>query len=99
MTRFADGVGSPTDEVPRLQVAFALHRDRPPRLVDELVLEQLLRRAGDLDPSRAPVRLHAARGVHGVPPEVVQESLPADHARHNRARVDSDAQLEAEMSD
>src|SRR5262245_36935560 len=49
-TGLGGGSHSATDEIPRLDLAFALDRDRPPRLDDELVLEQLLGRPGDLDP-------------------------------------------------
>src|SRR5919198_1170006 len=83
-TRSAGGIHSATDEVPGLYLPFALDRDRPPWLADELVPEQLLRRSGDLDPARGPVGLHPTRGVHGIAPKVVQEPLPADHAGHNR---------------
>src|SRR2546423_6689467 len=62
-TGFAGGSHSATDEVPDVHRAFPLERDRPPRLADELVLEQLLRRFGDLDPPRRPVGLHTTRGV------------------------------------
>src|SRR6187402_1153065 len=87
---------SAADDVPGLHLALALDGDRPPRLADELVLEQLLRRPGDLDSPRGSVGFHAARRVHGVAPEVVKEPFPADHARHDRPRVDPDAQLEPE---
>src|SRR5689334_1570885 len=43
------------DEEPRLDVALALDRDRPARLAPELVREQLVCRARNLDPSRRPV--------------------------------------------
>ena len=53
---------------------------------------------GDLDLPREPVRLHAARRVHGVAPEVVDESAPADHACHHRSRVDPDPDREPALS-
>src|SRR5204862_7959692 len=81
-TGFGCGIRSATDEVPGLDLALALDRDRPPRLADEIVLEQLLRCPGDLDPPRGPVRLHPTRGIDRVAPEVVQEPLPADYAGH-----------------
>src|SRR5437764_5212612 len=96
---FGGGIHSATGEIPGLYLAFALDRDRPPPLTDEFVLEQFLRRSGDLDPPRGPVGLHATRGVHRVAPEVVQEPLAADYAGHDRSRVDPDAQLEPEMAD
>src|SRR5688572_29328197 len=98
-TGFGGRIRSATDEVPGLDLALALDWDRSPRLADELVLEQLLRRPSDLDATRGPVGLHPTRRVYGVAPEVVQESLPPDHAGDDRSRVDSDAQLEREMLD
>src|SRR5205814_8299536 len=83
-TGFGGGVRS-TNQVPGFHLPLALDRDRSPRLAHELVLEQLLRRPGDLDPPRGPLGLHAARGVHSVAPEVVQEPLAADHAGHDRS--------------
>ena len=40
------------------------------------------------------MRLHAARHVHRVAPQVVEEAAAADHAGHDRARADADAQPE-----
>ena len=45
------------------------------------------------------LRLHPARGVHGVAPQVVEEPLAADDAGDDRAGVDADAELEAEVAD
>src|SRR5688500_14653734 len=86
-------------QVPHLDLALPLDRDRPPRLALELVAEQLVRRAADLDPPRRPVRLHAAGRVDSIAPEVVEEALAADHARYHRARIDADPELEAEAAD
>src|SRR5262249_25685532 len=94
-----DGIRSASDEIPRFHLPLALHRDGPPRLVDDLVIEQLLGRSRDLDPSRGPLRLHAAGSVYGVAPEVVEKPLPADHAGHDRSRVDPDPKLEPELPD
>jgi hypothetical protein len=82
-TGLAGGIGSATDEVPGLDLAFALDRDSSPGLADELACEQVFRRSGDLDPARGPVRLHPTRDVHRIAPEVLEESLPPDHAGHN----------------
>ena len=45
------------------------------------------------------MRLHPARDVHGISPEVVQEALATDDAGDHRAGIDTDAQLKAEVSD
>src|SRR5829696_52146 len=82
-----------THEVPGLDVALALDRDRAPCLELELAAEQLVRRARDLDPPRRAVGLHSAGHVHRVAPEVVQEPLAANHAGHDGARVDPDPEL------
>ena len=49
-SRFGGLRGSPPDQVPRLHVALALDRDGAARLELELVAEQLVGRARDLDP-------------------------------------------------
>src|SRR6476620_623226 len=92
-------LGSPTDQVPRLHLGLALERDDSPLLADEGVVEQVLRGTLDLDPAGGSVRLHATRRVHGVAPEVVEESLATDHPGDDGARVDPDAQLEPEVTD
>ena len=66
----------------------------PRRRADELILQQLVRRARDLDLSGRALGLHPARRVHGVAPEVVEEALRADHAGDDRSGVDADPQLE-----
>src|SRR4029079_7011282 len=81
-------------EIPRLDLAFPLDRDPPARHALELVPDELVGRVGDLDPPGRPVRFHAARGVHRVTPEVVEEPLAPDHAGHDRAGVDPDAERE-----
>src|SRR5947207_13558515 len=86
-TGFGCGIRSATDEVPGLDLALALDRDRPPRLADQIVLEQLLRCPGDLDPPRGPVRLHRTPGLESVAPELVQERVPTDYALRDRAQV------------
>ena len=40
------------------------------------------------------MRFHAARHIHRLAPQVVDELLAADHARHYRPRIDSDAEGE-----
>jgi hypothetical protein len=74
-----------TDEVPRLELALPLDRDRPAGFALELVCQQIVCRARDLDPARGPVGFHAAGRVHRVAPEVVEEALPSDYARNDRA--------------
>src|SRR3954467_14676508 len=56
------GVRSTADQVPRLDFALSLDRDQTSSLALELVGEELVRRPGDLNPPRRPVRFHPARG-------------------------------------
>src|SRR5688500_14529485 len=71
-------------QVPGLHLALPLDVDRPPSPAGELVLQQLVRRSRDLDLTWGAVRFHAARRVHGIAPEVVEEALRADHAGGDR---------------
>ena len=83
------------DEVPGLHRALPLDLDRPTLRADELVLQQIVRRTGDLDLPRRPVRLHPARRVHRVAPQVVQEPLRADHPGDDRPELIPIRQFEA----
>src|SRR6476660_1979669 len=94
-----DRIRASPDQVPRLHVALALDRDGSARLADELVLDQLLRGSGDLDAVGRPLRLHAARGIDRVTPQVIQEALAADDAGNDGTRVDADPKLQTEIPD
>src|SRR5215213_6345145 len=87
----------PADESPGLHLAFAFHVDEPDRLGDEVGAQQLPGRTRDLDLVRCPVRLHAARHVHRVAPEVVEEAAASDHASHDRAGADPDPEPEVAL--
>src|SRR5439155_3981498 len=78
------------DEVPGLHLALALDGDRSPPPALELVLQQLVGRARDLDLARDAVGFHAARRVHCVAVKVVEEALGPDHARDDGSGVDAD---------
>ena len=82
------------DEPPGLDRALALHVDEPDRLGHEVVAQELPRRARDLDLVGGPVRLHPARHVHRVAPQVVEETAASDHSGHDRPRADADAQAQ-----
>src|SRR5688572_10703154 len=80
------------DEAPRLDLPLALHLYEPERLDYEVVSQKLEGRARDLDRVGRPVRLHPARHVHGVAPQVVEEPAAPDHSGHDRPRADADAE-------
>ena len=86
------------DQMPGLHLAFALDRDGSPRLTLEPVLEQVARRGRDRScpasratPSGWRCSRHRPTG-HAKP-------LPTDHAGDNRAAVDPDPELEAQVAD
>src|SRR3954464_6126355 len=87
-----------SQDVPDLHLALSLDLDRAPGLALELAGDELVRGARDLDSTGRPMRLHAASGVHGVTPEVVQEPLRPDDAGDDRAGVDPDAELHAQVA-
>src|SRR5207247_2653426 len=78
----------------RLRPPPPLELDRAARLDREAAGERALGRAGDVDAAGAAARFQAARNVHGVAPDVVDELVPADDAGDDRAGVDADAELE-----
>ena len=80
--------------MPNLGVAGALDHDRALRPAVERVLDQFVGAAGDLDRAALALRFHAAGDVHDVAPQIVDELLAADHARHHRPGVDADAEGE-----
>src|SRR5436189_3211243 len=78
-------------------------RSHPPLAldVDDAALLELepLRQPGsravrDMDGTGDSLRLHPARRVDRVTPQVVAELLDADHARHDGTDVDSDPELD-----
>src|SRR5262245_6418919 len=89
-----DGGSVGADKRPGLDLALSLHVDEAAWLGLEVVREQLPGRAGALDRVRRPVRLHSARDVDGVAPEVVEEASPPDHSGDDRAGADPDAKPE-----
>src|SRR6185503_15860290 len=72
--------GAPTFPAPPVEVPGL---DGAPPLQDELVLEELVGRPRDLDAARRALCLHPPRDVHGIAPQVVEEALPPDDARHH----------------
>src|SRR5688500_18209806 len=72
-------------EIPSFHVAFALDRNSAAVLAEELVLEQLVGGAGDLDAVGGALRFHAAGRVDRVAPEVVKEALATDDAGDHRS--------------
>src|SRR5262249_29129677 len=78
----------------RLELALALDRDGAARLEAVGGGEARVDLGGDVDGAGGAVRLHAARRVHGVAPQVVDELALADHARDDGAGVDADADAE-----
>src|SRR5437867_5272530 len=81
-------------EVPGLHPALALDQDRSPWLADELVLQQLVRLARDLDLAGRSMGLHPTRRVHGVAPAIGEETFRAEHPGDDRTAVAADPQLE-----
>ena len=75
---------------------LALDLDRTAALEIEPIAERKTRRGGDLNPAGQRVRLHTARGIHRVAPDVVGEFVRADDAGNNRAAMNPDARLKFE---
>ena len=89
------GRGSfPSEYVPHLHFIGALQLDGPAGFAVELVLDQVVGAAGDLDGPGLAVGFHTARQIHGRAPEIIDELLAADDAGHHWARVDANAEGE-----
>src|SRR5829696_7147139 len=70
-SRFGDGGLLLSEQEVRRHLALALYDDTRAPLKDEAVLEPAIRSLGHLDRTGRGVRLHPARCVDGVSPEVV----------------------------
>ena len=57
----------------------------------KLSCQLLIHRPRDLDNTRYAVRLHAARHVNGVAPEVIDELGRSNYACHHGTGIDADA--------
>src|SRR5262245_52248280 len=90
--RSAAGVPAPGHE-PGLDRTLALHVDDPAALEREAVAEMVAGLGGDLEAPGHARGFHAARSVHRVPPDVVDELLQADDARNRRTGMHADPDL------
>src|SRR5688500_7529543 len=86
------------DEEPRAHRALPLHVDRPARLALEVVADELVRRFAEVDPPWHAVRLHPARGVHGIAPDIEHELSQTDDPAHAGAAVDADPEVGAVLT-
>src|ERR1700733_5827748 len=82
----------PADYTPYFQSACAFHLDGSGGFAVELSADQIVGAAGDLDRPALPMRFHAARQVHRLAPEIVDELFAADHAGDHRPGIDADAE-------
>src|SRR5437867_12952097 len=78
------------DEKPRAHRTLPLHLDRPARLAVELVADELVGRVAQVDSPRHAVRLHPARRVHGIAPDIEHELPQADDPAHAGPAVHTD---------
>src|SRR6266850_6495506 len=80
--------------LPSLHFAFPFHIHRAAWLTYKIGLDELVGSARDLNRSVTAVRFHAAGSVDGVAPQIVNELLAADDARHHGSGVDADTQAD-----
>src|SRR5712691_9834283 len=83
------------EEKPRAHRTLPLHLDRTARLAVELVADELVRRVTQVDPPRHAVRLHPARRVHGIAPDVEHELPQTDDPADAGPAVHADPEVDA----
>src|SRR6266571_6474494 len=83
------------DEKPRAHRGLPLHLDRPARLALELVADELVGRVAQVDSPRHAVRLHPARRVHRIAPDIEHELPQADDPGHAGPAVHTDPEVDA----
>src|SRR5437868_9794141 len=86
------------DEEPRAHRALPLHLDRPARLAVELVADELVGRVAQVDSPRYAVRLHPARRVHGISPDIEHELPQADYPAHAGPAAHADPEVDAVLA-
>src|SRR5918999_1413107 len=69
------------------------HIEHPSFDTSELRLDEVARRAADLDPARDTLRLHPAGDVDRVTPEVVDRAASPEHAPDDWSRVHADSEF------
>ena len=84
-----------SEEPPGAHRALAFDLDRPARLADEAIFEELVGQFRQLDLPRFAVRLHSRRRVDRIAPDVEHELAPSDDSTDDRARIDADPEVEA----
>src|SRR3984957_2784162 len=84
--------GLPANHTPHVHFACAFHLDGSGGFAVELSADQIVSAARDLDRPALPMGFHAARQVHRVAPEIVDELLAADDASDHRSGIDADAE-------
>src|SRR5262245_35936108 len=80
--------------LPGLHFAFTFHVHHAAWLADKIALDEFVGGARNLNRPITAVRFHAAGGVDGVTPQVVNEFFATDDARHHRSGVDADTQAD-----
>src|SRR5438094_872061 len=86
------------DEKPRAHRALPLHLDRSARLAGELVADELVGRVAQVDPPRHAVRLHPARRVHRIAPDVEHELPQADDPADAGPAIHADPEVDAVLA-
>jgi hypothetical protein len=73
--------------------ALALHIDAAParERVGRVVLDDIVHLLRHLNVVQHARRVHAARDIHGITPDVILRFAGPDHAGHYRAHVDADS--------
>src|ERR1700722_9941892 len=82
------------DDVPHLRGTRSLDVHQSQRLAVERVLDQVVGAARDLNTAAAAMRLHAARQVDRLAPQIIDEFLATNDTGDHGTRIDSDAERE-----
>src|SRR6266540_4771823 len=94
LRRGASVFGAFRDEDVRVHLTLALDADEAAPFTDEPVFDQGEGCPADLDRPRQALRLHPARRVDDIAPEVVSELVGPDDPGTDRTGVDPDAEMD-----
>src|SRR5438552_7149290 len=85
------------DEKICLHRALTFDFQRAARLEFEIVAKHAIRFSRDVDTAGSAEAFHAARGIHRVAPDIINELVRANHAGHDRTNMNPDPDFQIDI--